>query len=271
MRRRIAIALVCALLACSKEDSSGTRETYDYVVTPAGQRFRVIGAGPILRGANTRIGMRITYVAQALTKAELLAHADALVAALGPELQLFGDKTLTVRARIGVASVALDSENAKFDLEYRLGPSGFQRADAGTSPPALADTNVLDDPTFPFQAEQLTAAALISSRWIAHLDEDDMDAIRPQVAPGFREQIMDDGQLAALLARRYAAGLPGTRRELYRMQQRITDKPRPPGADALIVYECRSPRRPRVLERLELARDADAWKITSYAFQPLPP
>lgn len=271
MRRRIATALVCALLACSRGETPGARETYDYLVTPTGQRFRVIGAGPIMRGANTRIGMRITYVAQALTKAELLVHADALAAALGPELQLFGDKTLTVRARIGVASVALESEQAKFDLAYRLGPNGFQRADAGTSPPALADTHVLDDPTFPFQAELLTAAAAISSRWLARLDEDDMDAIRPLVARGFREQIMDDRQLGELLVRRDAAGLPGTRRELYRMQQRITDKPRPPGADALIVYECRSPRRPRILERLELARDSDAWKITSYAFQPLPP
>jgi hypothetical protein len=182
-----------------------------------------------------------------------------------------GDKSLTVRARIGPASVALDSENAKYDLDYRLGPNGFQRADAGPSPPPLASSNVLDDPTFPFQVQQLTAAAAISSRWLSLLDEDDMDAIRPQVAPGFREQIADDKQLGMLLARRTNAGLPGTRRELYRMQQRITDKPRPPGADALIVYECRSGRRPRTLERIELARDAEVWRITSYAFQPIPP
>jgi hypothetical protein len=271
MRRRLAIALVCALLACSGEATPAVRETYDYLVTPTGQRFRIIGAGPIMRGANTRIGMRITYVAQALTKAELLIHADALAAALGPELQLFGDKTLTVRARIGSASVALESENAKFDLAYQLGPSGFQRADTGATPPPLADTHVDDDPMFPFQAQQLTAAAAMSSRWLTLLDQDDMDAIRPQVARGFREQIMDDRQLGELLARRDSAGLPGTRRELYRMQQRILDKPRPPGDDALIVYECRRPRQPRVLERVELARDAEAWKITSYAFQPLPP
>jgi hypothetical protein len=270
MRRGLAIALVSALLACSGEPSVPVRETYDYLVTPTGQRFRIIGAGPIMRGANTRIGMRITYVGQALTKAELLAHADALAAALGPELQLFGDKTLTVRARIGPASVSLESEKAKFDLAYRLGPNGFQRADTGTTPPALADTDVPDDPQFPFQAPQLTAAATMSSRWLSFLDQDDMDAIRPQVAREFRAQIVDDGQLGALLARRDAAGLPGTRRELYRMQQRILDKPRAPGDDALIVYECRRPRQPRVIERLELARDSDAWKITSYAFQPLP-
>jgi hypothetical protein len=54
------------------------------------------------------------------------------------------------------------------------------------------------------------------------------------------------------------------------MQQRITDKTRQPGADALIEYECTNPGRPRILERLSLARYSDAWRIVSYAFQPIP-
>jgi hypothetical protein len=270
MRGRIALVCAC-LLACSSEETRDARETYDYLVTPAGQSYRLIGAGPIIRGANTRIGLRITYVARALTKAELFAHADALVSALGPEMQLTGDKTLTVRARIGPASVALNSDKSTYDLEYLLTASGFQRVDSTRAPPALTASDQSDDPAFPFQPQQLTAAAAASLDWLARLDRRDLDAIRARVTPAFRAQIENDDQLRALLAQRKAAGLPGSRRELYRTQQRVTDKPRPAGADALLVYECDRPGRPRILERMTLSRESDEWQIASYAFQPIPP
>jgi hypothetical protein len=265
------IALVCAcLLACSSSEKRGARETYDYVLTPAGQSFRVIGAGPILRGANTSMGLRITYVARALTKTELFADADALVAALGPEMQLTGDKALTVRARIGAASLALNSAKATYDLEYRLHDGRFQRAGADKPPPDLAGPQAPEDPAFPLRAGQLTAAATASAEWLELLDHDDLEKIREHVTPGFAKAISDDGQLRELLAQRRNAGLPGTRHELYRSQQRIPQKLRPPGADVLIVYACEIPGRPMTLERLVLARYSDTWKIASYAFQPIP-
>jgi hypothetical protein len=265
------IALVCAcLLACSSSEKRDARETYDYVLTPAGQNFRLIGAGPVLRGANTSLGLRITYVARAQTMAELLADADALVAALGPEMQLSGDKRLTVRARIGAASLALNSDKTAYDLAYKLQDGRFQRAGSEKPPPSIAGTQVPEDPAFPFRAEQLAAAATASAEWLALLDGDDLAAIRERVTRGFANAISDDGQLRQLLAQRKNAGLPGTRRELYRSQQRVQQKSRPPGADALLVYACEIPGRPETLERLVLARDANVWKIASYAFQPIP-
>jgi hypothetical protein len=270
MRGRIALVCAC-LLACSSEKTADARETYDYLVTPAGHSFRLIGAGPILRGANTRLGLRITYVARALTKAELFAHADALVGSLGPEMQLVGDKTLTVRARIGPVSVALDSDKSTYDVEYRLTSSGFQRVDNPRTPPALTGSDQSDDPTFPLESQQLAAAAAAGVSWLGLLNRSDLAAIRARVTPAFQAQIESDEQLRALLAQRKAAGLPGSRRELYRTQQRVTDKPRPAGADVLLVYECTGPGRPRILERMTLSREADSWQIASYAFQPIPP
>jgi hypothetical protein len=270
MRGRIALVCAC-LLACSS--SGGTRdarETYDYVVTPAGQRFRVIGAGPIRRGANTHMGLRITYVATAKTKAELLADADALVAALGPELQLAGEAALVARARVGGVSLALDSDKVSYDTDYRLVGGRFQRSGPGKPPPNLSRAPVPDDPSFPFRSDALNAAAAASGRWLPLLDRDDLAAIRAGVSPAFAKALADDTQFRELLAQRKTARLPGTRRELYRMQERVTDKPRPPGADALIVYECQTPGGPKILERLSLTNDGDQWKIASYAFQPIP-
>lgn len=270
MRRRIALVCAC-LLACSGAETRDARETYDYLVTAAGQPFRLIGAGPILRGANTRVGLRITYVARALTKAELFAHADALVGALGPEMQLVGDKTLTVRARIGPASVALNSDKSTYDLEYRLEPTGFQRLDNPRTPPALTGTDQSDDPTFPLQAQQLTAAAAASGSWLALLDKRDLNAIRNQVTREFRDQIGKDESLLELLAQRKAWGLPGRRRLLYRTQLRVAETKRPAGADVLIVNECTNRAGQRILERMTLSRNADVWQLASYAFQPIPP
>jgi hypothetical protein len=268
------IALVCIwLLACSNDEARPPRETYDYVVTPAGQRYRVIQAGPILRGANTSLGLRITYVAQGRTSADLAADADALIAALGPELQLAGENAVIVRARIGPPTVVLGADKKRGeDLEYRLEPSGFQRASAGAgaSEVALAGTNQPDDPTFPYRAQQLTAAGEASARWVALLDQNDLTAIRVQLTQRFRDQLADDATFRELLAQRTNAGLPGTRRELYRMQERATRGGRTPGDDALIVYECTTQGGPNVLERLTWTREGEEWRVVSYAFQPLP-
>jgi hypothetical protein len=271
MRRRIAIVCACLLACSSSERTRDARETYDYVVTPSGQRYRVIGAGPIRRGANTHMGLRITYVATAKTKAELLADADALAASLGPELQLAGEASLVVRARVGGVSLALDSDKVSYDLDYRLVDGHFQRSDSGGRTPNLSRPPVPDDPTFPFRPELLTAAAAVSGKWLPLLDRDDLGAIRAGVSPAFAKALADDAQFRELLAQRKQARLPGTRHELYRMQERVSDKPRPAGADALIVYECETAGGTRILERLSLARDADTWKIASYAFQPIPP
>jgi hypothetical protein len=271
MRRRIALVCACLLACSNSEETRDARETYDYVVTPAQQRYRVVGAGPIMRGANTHMGLRITYVARALTKDELLADADALVASLGPELQLSGGTSLTVRARVGGPSLALDSDKVSYDLNYQLVDGRYQRRGLGGPLPNLARPQVPDDPTFPFRTDALTAAAAASGAWLPLLDGNDLSRIRAGVSDGFAKALADDGQFRELLAQRRNAGLPGARRELYRMQERVAQQSRAAGADALIVYECKVPGRPRILERLSLAQDGERWKVASYAFQPIPP
>lgn len=268
MRGRLALLCAC-LLACSSAETRDARETYDYLVTPAGQRFRVIGYGPVLRGANTHMGLRITYVARSFDKSALVADADALVAALGPELELSGETALTVRARLGGPSLALDSVKSTYDLEYRLVDGRFQRAASDKPGPAGSMPKVPDDPAFPFKSAQLNAAAAASSKWLPLLEGNDLTAIRAGVTKPFAKALSNDAEFRALLAQRRAARLPGARKELYRLQQRVTQKQRPPGADALVVYECRVGG-VRILERLSLASYEDEWKIASYAFQPIP-
>jgi hypothetical protein len=269
----IALALAC-LLGCSGGGTRGPAEIYEYLVTPAGQRFRVVAAGPILRGGNTKIGLRISYVAQAKTPAELLAHADQLVAAIGPEMQLVGDKTLSVRARLGPPSLVLDPPpGTRYELSYRLTESGFQRETGDREsprPPSLEDADIPDDPAFPYRAERLHAAAEASASWLALLDDDDLSTAREQMTPSFQHKVADDQKLDELMAQRHRAGIPGTRRELYRMQTRSKQKKRKPGDDALVLYRCTAANGSSTLEKVILTRDANEWRIAGYVFQPIP-
>jgi hypothetical protein len=267
------LSLVCAcLIACSGGPKTDDQESYDYVVTPAGERFRVVVAGPILRGTNTNLGMGITYVAQAKERAELITHADTLVAVLGPELQLSGEKKLTVRARLGPPSVALDSSS--YSLEYALTPDGYRRI-ADSQPkraPRLAGTSVPEDPEFPYREQIVNAGIAFGMKWLTLLEQNDLAPIRAQLTSAFRRKVSDDAKLRELLGRRHSAGLPGERRELYRMQERKLDSRRAPGADVLVSFECTVANGSRVLERLVLSHEpaVDAWQIAGYAFQPLP-
>lgn len=267
----LALLLSC-LAACSADEQRDVRETYDYLVMPSGKRYRVIVSGPILRGINTQIGLRISYVAQSRDEAGLEADAAQLVSVLGPELQLAGEDELHVRARLGPPTLALDAGGTYFDVDYHLGDDGFIRVPAVTKKRPKVTRIMPDDPTFPYREAKLKAAAAASAKWLSLLDRGgDLKAIRAPLTPQFRKAAADDGQFRELLAQRANAGLPGVRRELYRMQQRSTKAGREPGDDVLIVYVCESPGRARVLERLVLANDDyDQWQIVSYAFQPIP-
>jgi hypothetical protein len=268
----IALVVAC-LLGCSGESSRGPAEIYDYLVTPGGQRFRVIAAGPILRGGNTKVGLRISYLAEAKTPAELISHADSLVAAVGPEMRLVGDKALSVRARLGPPSLVLDPPpDTRYELTYRLTPAGFRRSPGDKVPaaPPLTSSKIADDPRFPFQAARLNAAAAASSRWLGLLDRDDLEAARARMTGAFRDKVADDDQLDELMAKRHEAGIPGTRRELYRMQTRAKNKTRPAGDDALVLYECKAANGDSTLEKVVLTHEADEWQIAGYVFQPIP-
>lgn len=257
------------LSACSGDAARSVPETYDYVLTPSGQRFRVIAAGPVLRGANTRLGLRISYVAQARDEPELIAHADALVAAFGPELQLTGDRKLVVRARLGAPTHQLPGPGAaSYDVAYVLGPGGFvrDREAQAHAPPELAAVSGKGDPEFPYAADKLSAAAAAGAEWLAALDRADLAVTREQMTQTFRAQVADDERYRELLLLRQQAGLPGMRSELYRMQQRTK---RAPGDDILLVYVCASPGLPRVVERVVMVREAGVWRASGYVFQPL--
>ena len=266
---RMLLACAC-LTACSPAQKREIAETYDYVLTPQGQRFRVIASGPLRRGANTQLGLRIRYVAQARDEGELIAHADALVAALGPELQLTGERKLIVRARIGPPTLELQAPGqANYDLVYALGPHGFARDPAAPTPelPDLAAVDAADDPKFPYAAASLQQAAAAAATWLAALDAADLATTRQRMTDAFRTQVADDTKYRQLLAQRQQAGLPGARKELYRMQQRSK---RAGSEEVLIVYACSVPGRPRVLERLVMERVNGEWNASAYAFQPLP-
>lgn len=268
MRAWIAL-LATWQIACS---GAGVPETYDYLVTPDGQRFRVISAGPIVRGANTLVGMRVTYISRAKSPADLLAHADTLVRALGPEFSLSREPTLTVRARLGPASISLKNrEQDRYDLEYRLSEGEYQRSGASESEtPPLAGTHVADDPSFPFRPALLNEAVDAGNAWLALANGTDLRALRADMAPDFLAKLSDDAQLGDLILQRKLAGGTESRRELYRMQQRPSRKGRSPGDDARVVFESGMPSGQRLVERLVLARDGTRWQVSGYAFQPVP-
>ncbi len=252
---------------------------YDYLVTPGNQVFRVLKAGPVTRGSGGAVGNVISYIAQTPAPSVLAQDAEQLVAALGPEMELTGDRSVAVEALLGYESRSagphLIETSRSFKAEGdRWVKSAETEGEADARSALLSPTRLEDDASFPYHSASLAGAAAAAIKWIGLLDTDthEADAIaRTGVDPSFRAQVEASKQgWRSLLQQRRNLDLPGERRELYRMQTRPRNFKKTDVETALIQYESKTDAG-RVLERFMMATDASgAWLVSGYLFEPIP-
>jgi len=222
------------------------------LVTPAGVVFRGFEVAPIQGANGARAGMRVAYAASSRDPARLGRDADALAAAVGPELAAANQPALSVRAagRKGAVDVAFERQG-----------EGFRRAPAAAKVPA----GFVPQPAAGAAAdradrERTAAAAAAAVQWLYLLDDGRAEVAVASAAPAFRAEIQATTQWRELLVQRQALRSPTARRERYRAQTRAAD-----GAWRVAVqFETRGADGVRFLERTTLVEDGGGWKVGGY-------
>jgi hypothetical protein len=100
------LLLACALLAaaCSKKNDAVTPLPgggYSYLVTPAGRMFRVLKAGPVMGAEGKKLGTMVSYAGETTEIPTIATDAEAVIAALGPEMEAGGETAVIVQANVG--------------------------------------------------------------------------------------------------------------------------------------------------------------------------
>jgi hypothetical protein len=275
--RTLLVLLATLWSACAPEPPSAASVTslndYSHVVTAAGRRFRVIRTGPVVRGAGSTVGLMISYLGESRVLDDLVRDSDELVRALGPELELTGEKQLVVRAEWQVASKAEKPRIAPFDVLFKLKSAGWQRVqpDEDTPVPGSSRLPPLNDTAYPFNEAKLTAAGSAAQDFLALLDAGEIEQVVGVMSLAFRAEIADKRErFIAVLEQRQTLGIPGVRRELYRMLTRDRHVAQTAPEAVLIQFECQPVQGARILERMVLAPDGTGFRIAGYAFQPIP-
>jgi hypothetical protein len=275
----LCLGLGLASAACSDSRSaSDSPLTYSHLLTPSGQHFRVTSAGPVIRGANSTLGLRIEYISEAQTVAALELDAGRLVAALGPELELTKQPELTVRAQFDAGSLALDPKASAYDVVFTRAANGWNRSAEKTAAlgqdvsEIMRQLKPVSNVSFPFDGPFIAKGAAAAARWLGQVDSGDLPAALSGMDPSFRAELgKSNERLDTLVERRRGLHLPGQRRELYRMATR--DRGASAGTAPMIQveYVCQPDANARVLERIVLQPAGSQWQVSGYAFQPLTP
>lgn len=271
--------LVCAALlaACSKSVDAVTPLPgggYSYLVTPAGHMYRVLKAGPVFGDEGKKLATMVSYAGETREIAQIGTDAEEIVAALGPEMELAGETSIIVQATVGhdprkviwkskSYNTVFQREDGRWvQLPPKAGePKELEGVDASPKPP--------DDPSFPFDAARTKGAADAAAKWVALIDAGDTDASVAAMSETFRSQVAAD-QWRGLVMQRSGLAAGAKRVELYRMQTRSGNAPIPPGGAAVVLYDVRSARGGRFIERVTLLTEKDGWRPAGYAFQPIP-
>jgi hypothetical protein len=255
------------------ETRGGARVRYSYVITPAGSLYRVFGAGPITRGANTTVGLQIAYLARSNDAAQLDHEADELIQTFGPELLLTPERTLKLEARLraGEKGFRPAGRTLLFERKDDRWLRAAQQPAAPVQPRAAGAANAPDESSFPFERAKVDAAAAEAARWLDLLDRHSPASVEP-LSPEFARKLAASPEyLPNLLANRRSFGLPAPRRELYRMQSSDHDPMLGPGDNVMVQYLVTPPGAAPVLERITMHRKRGRWNVAGYLVQPIAP
>ncbi|MFT3917093.1 MAG: DUF4019 domain-containing protein [Anaeromyxobacteraceae bacterium] len=222
--------------------------------TPSGAVFRVFEVHPS-RAAGA--GLQVSYAAETADPARLARDADAVAAAVGPELAAASEVRLTVRAAGRAGAV---------EHVYEPAGAGFRRAKGAPQ----AEARLTPHPAAGAAADRAdrartAAAAAAGKAWVLLLDDGRPEAAIATAAASFRSEIQATSQWAQLMGVRKALRYPATRTERYRTQSRDAS-----GAWVIATqYETRGPDGVRFLERVTLVEEGGAWKVGGYGIRPV--
>lgn len=221
MSFRLDVLLLAALAGCANRTDA--QYPLNYLVTPAGVMFRIRGMGPVIGGEGKKIGTKVVYVGESPEIDRIIADAERIAAALGPELEVAGESALMVQADVGYDPRKTISSYPSYTVVFQLGAGRWTRLpskDPSSKPLEVEGSfKPADDPAFPFDKSKTSSAANAAARWVAALDEGDADGSVAAMAPAFRSETL--GRIATWrekLTQRNALGVAGHRAELYRMQ-----------------------------------------------------
>jgi len=249
------LALVLPLLLSADAPPAPTD-----LVTPAGVVFRAFEVAPIQGANGGRAGIRVAYAASSRDPARLGRDADALAAAVGPELAAANQPALVVRA-VG--------RKGGFDVAFERQGEGFRRVPAAGAaakvPAGFVPQPAAGAAADRVERERTGAAAAAAVQWLYLLDDGRAEAAVAAAAPAFRAEIQATTQWRELQAQRQALRSPTARQERYRAQTRGPD-----GAWKVAVqFETRGADGARFLERTTLIEDGGGWKVGGYGVRPV--
>jgi hypothetical protein len=268
--------LLLSLSGCSKACAPGhggnSSGSYSYLVIPSGRMFRVLSTRAALNEEHQKLGTMVFYAGDSPELSHIETDADSLAAALGPEKEANGEKTLIVGVNLAVDAhrefAPSDSLNTVFNL---LGGQWLR------APRQASDAKVLEgvgratppeDALFPYAPKTVEEAARAASNWLALLDAGAPDAALAEMTDAFRSQVsLAPGQWQQVIQRRN--GLGRNRVELYRQQSRPTNMATPASGVTAIEYLNRAANGARVLERVTMLCEATGCKVAGYTFQPI--
>jgi hypothetical protein len=267
MLLRLALSLLLA--ACSKEsapDAGPALGRGDAVVLPNGSAYRVLQVGPVLRGNGSSIGGGITYWSKTADLIQVSRDAQQLVAAFGPELELTGEKLLNVQAKIAGGP---EGQTNTVSRAYRLERGRWLPPDA--LPAAPIAPAPIDDPALAVRAGLLSEASESAGKWLGNLDRDPVKGVVSRMNEEFRTQIKAaPDRWLQITRQRSRLNLAEGRTELYRMEMPSKMISRSPWDTVVVLYQAGTPRQ-RVLERVIMIKEPEAWRVGGYAYEPLPP
>jgi hypothetical protein len=234
--------------------------------------FPVLRTTSAVNEEHQKVGTLVSYVGEAPEPSRIEADAAALVAALAPERDAAGEKTLIIEADFGVDFRREASPTASYSTVYNLAGGHWLRAPEQTGEAkgleGVRETPPPEDALFPYAPKTVEAAGSAAANWLALLDAGAPEAALAAMTDSFRAQIgAAPAQWQQVVQRR--AGLGKSRAELYRQQSRTTSLPTPPSGITAVQYLSRTPNGSRVLERVTLVCEAAGCKVAGYTFHPI--
>jgi len=250
----------------------GAGAGYSYLVTPDGKMFRMRSIGPVYGPGKKRLGTKVTYAGESSGMAAIRQEAEHLAHALGPEMDLAGEKSLLVETTLGHDPRKTFSMSTNYVTTFERTAAGWVRQPApnDTSEASFLTgektTEVAEDPQFPFDRAGLSAAGKAAGEWLTALDQGREKDARLALAEQFRSEV-DVGARWPQLIEYRSQVTPRARVELYRLQTRQASYGN--ARAAVIQFEVAGEKDARFIERVSAFEEGGTWRVSGYALRPL--
>jgi hypothetical protein len=242
-----------------------------YLVTPPGHTFHVLGSQPILASDGAKLGFLISYVGDTHDPEVATAEAEELVAALGFEWYLNGERAALVQARVGFdprkrvnSTVAFHVGFHSSDGRWRMLPKPPRRAGL---PEAIGSgpIELIEYPGFPLDTDGISRVGRVAARWLQATDAGDVGTLKREMSNSLAAETAAGGrEWRNTVAARARLVVSGGRRELYRLQT-WEGEPSPRGERIWVAYSADVIDVGQCVERIRFVKEAGRWHVSGYA------